>query len=243
MKEAYYFSHDANARRDPKILAMRNEYGCEGYGWYWILIEMLSEQEGYKLKHTKWVTNAIAMELLCDTISAEKFVNSCVSDYELLQSDGEYFWSDSLIRRMTIKEEKRLKKVEAGKKGAQKRWKNGESEAPPKQNDSTAIAEDGKGKESKVNKSKEKESKNNYAEFVSLLPTEYEKLVSEHGEVATKKMIEVLDNYKGANGKKYKSDYRAILNWVKDKVLNGKGVANGTNQRSSHSAEEYGIPF
>ena len=24
----------------------------------------------------------------------------------------------------------------------------------------------------------------------------------------------VLDNYKGANGKKYKSDYRAILNWV-----------------------------
>ena len=27
-------------------------------------------------------------------------------------------------------------------------------------------------------------------------------------------MIEILDNYKGQNGKKYKSDYRAILNWV-----------------------------
>ena len=27
-------------------------------------------------------------------------------------------------------------------------------------------------------------------------------------------MIEILDNYKGSKGKKYRSDYRAILNWV-----------------------------
>lgn len=57
------------------------------------------------------------------------------------------------------------------------------------------------------------------AEFVKLKESEYKKLVEEHGEFLTQKMIEVLDNYKGANGKKYKSDYRAILNWVKDKVL------------------------
>mgnify|MGYP006901990299 FL=1 len=30
----------------------------------------------------------------------------------------------------------------------------------------------------------------------------------------TKRAIEILDNYKGATGKTYKSDYRAILNWV-----------------------------
>jgi hypothetical protein len=53
--------------------------------------------------------------------------------------------------------------------------------------------------------------------------SEYNKLIEEHGEPLTKKMIQVLDNYKGANGKKYKSDYRAILNWVVDKV---KGVKN-----------------
>lgn len=29
--------------------------------------------------------------------------------------------------------------------------------------------------------------------------------------------VEVLDNYKGSTGKKYKSDYRAILSWVVDK--------------------------
>lgn len=82
-----------------------------------------------------------------------------------------------------------------------------------------------------------------FAEFVKMKQSEYDKLVSEHGKTLTNKMIEVLDNYKGANGKKYKSDYRAILNWVRDKVLNERGVANGANKRSSHVAEEYGIPF
>lgn len=157
-KEAYYFSHDSNARRDPKILAMRNEYGNKGYGWYWILVEMLSEQDDYMLKHTKWVTNAIAMEMLCDTSEAEKFVFSCIEDYELFVSDGEHFWSESLLRRMNIKEAKRKKRVEAGKKGAQSRWSDGNAIATPKQSHSNAMAKDGKGKEKKVKESKEKES-------------------------------------------------------------------------------------
>jgi hypothetical protein len=69
-----------------------------------------------------------------------------------------------------------------------------------------------------------------YAEFVEMKESEYNKLVEEHGEPLTKKMIEVLDNYKGANGKKYKSDYRAILNWVVGKV---KGEKNERNKQGS----------
>lgn len=30
-KDTYYFSHDSNALIDPKILAMRCDYGIEGY--------------------------------------------------------------------------------------------------------------------------------------------------------------------------------------------------------------------
>ena len=48
--------------------------------------------------------------------------------------------------------------------------------------------------------------------------SEYDTLVEKHGKAATDKCIEVLDNYKGANKKKYDSDYRAILSWVVDKV-------------------------
>ena len=47
---------------------------------------------------------------------------------------------------------------------------------------------------------------------------EYEKLVSTYGKDFADQCITVLDNYKGSSGKNYKSDYRAILNWVIDKV-------------------------
>ncbi|MBQ4447402.1 MAG: hypothetical protein II897_03820 [Clostridia bacterium] len=59
--------------------------------------------------------------------------------------------------------------------------------------------------------------KTKYAEAVSMLPAEYEKLVEKYGEAFTQKLIEELDNYKVANGKRYKDDYRAILNWVVEK--------------------------
>ncbi|MCI3027720.1 DUF4373 domain-containing protein [Desemzia sp. C1] len=130
-KEAYYFSHDNNARRDPKILALRSKYGNEGYAWYWILIEMLSEQEGYMMEHKSWSYYGIAMEMMCEADKAEQFINSLINDYELLSSDGSHFWSESLLRRMGIKEEKRKKKVEAGRKGAKKRWgDNGATSKP-----------------------------------------------------------------------------------------------------------------
>lgn len=60
--------------------------------------------------------------------------------------------------------------------------------------------------------------KTNFGEFVAMTNDEYQKLVVTYGEEFTKRCVEVLDNYKGANGKKYKSDYRAILNWVVDRV-------------------------
>ena len=67
----------------------------------------------------------------------------------------------------------------------------------------------------KVNKvNKVNNDKKVYAEFVTLTDEEHKRLVDEHGEELTTQMITILDNYKGANGKKYKSDYRAILTWV-----------------------------
>lgn len=56
--------------------------------------------------------------------------------------------------------------------------------------------------------------KSQYAEFVSMTNDEYTSLVAKLGEQVAKRCVEILDNYKGATGKTYKSDYRAILNWV-----------------------------
>ena len=54
----------------------------------------------------------------------------------------------------------------------------------------------------------------NYAEFVKLTEAEYNRLVKQYGQDATDTMIEILDNYKGSTGKKYKDDNRAIRSWV-----------------------------
>jgi len=62
-------------------------------------------------------------------------------------------------------------------------------------------------------------NKNTYAEFVLMTTEEYQKLIDKYGEANTKKFIEKLDNAKGAKGYKYKSDYRAILEWVVEAVV------------------------
>ncbi|MNR93679.1 hypothetical protein D3C72_247370 [compost metagenome] len=75
-----------------------------------------------------------------------------------------------------------------------------------------------KDKNEKNDKKKDIIPKIKFAEFVNLTQEEYDKLISSHGEDSVKRMIEILDNYKGANNKKYASDYRAILNWVEKRV-------------------------
>lgn len=82
-------------------------------------------------------------------------------------------------------------------------------------------------------RTKEVINKYNYAEFVTLTDEEYQKLVERFGEENTLRMIDVLDNYKGATGKKYKSDYRAILGWVSEKVLEGDKRAINRNRNAT----------
>ena len=53
-----------------------------------------------------------------------------------------------------------------------------------------------------------------YAEFVSMTNDEYSSLVAKVGEAGALRCIEILDNYKGSSGKKYKSDYRTMFTWV-----------------------------
>lgn len=56
--------------------------------------------------------------------------------------------------------------------------------------------------------------KHHYAPTVLLTDDEYDKLVSNYGKAGAAWMIQKLDDYKAAKGATYKSDYRAILNWV-----------------------------
>ncbi len=72
---------------------------------------------------------------------------------------------------------------------------------------------DGDG-DGKTRKQKTAVEKKEYAEFVRMTEAEYAKLVDQYGQAKADGCISILDNYKGAKGVTYKSDYRAILNWV-----------------------------
>ena len=71
-------------------------------------------------------------------------------------------------------------------------------------------------------KEKKELVKKQYAENVHMTEEEYNNLITEHGEENTKTIITMLDDYKGANGKRYRSDYRAIRNWVIDSAKQKK---------------------
>lgn len=69
---------------------------------------------------------------------------------------------------------------------------------------------------------KPKVDKKSFAEFVKMSEANYDRLVEMYGKAFTDACIVELDLYKGAKGKKYKDDYRAILSWVVDRVKEKK---------------------
>lgn len=208
MKNCYYFSHDSNARTDEKVLKLRSKHNAKGYGIYFMLIEMLHDANENKLQCD---FDAIAYEVR----EKPEDVQDIIENFGLFEIKDGFFWSNSLKKRMEMKNIK----SEKARQSANIRWQN--ANAMRTQCDSNAIKER-KGKEIYKEKIYKKEKnispKRKLSENVEMTEDEYNKLIVEHGEANARIFIEILNNYKGANGKKYKSDYLAILNWVIDKT-------------------------
>lgn len=101
-KDAYYFSHDSNAKDDPKCVLLIEQLGLEGYGIFWILIETLREQPGYK--YPLVLLPALSRRF---NTTFEK-MKAVVTKYNLFQIEGnEFFFSHSLNERMNKLDSKR----------------------------------------------------------------------------------------------------------------------------------------
>ena len=108
-----WFPHDLNAKDDPKIVILIDELGLEGYGAFWVLIETLRAQKGYKLQLK--AVDALARRY--NTTSQKMRV--VIESYDLFEIDGdEFFFSPSLLRRMKRWDEQKQLASESGKKGA-----------------------------------------------------------------------------------------------------------------------------
>lgn len=148
-KEAYYFSHDANARNDVKCLKLRRELGLEGYGIFWCIVEMLRESPDYKLG-----TNTIEDIAHALHMSKEK-VESVIIRYDLFRLEGDMFYSVRLNRSMQEYNERKKKLSDSGKRGNEARWGS--------LSNRVAI-----GRQSQIKESKKKETK----EDLNIIPEE-----------------------------------------------------------------------
>lgn len=109
MKE--YFSHDYNARNDPKLQEVLFEHGVAGLGIFWAIIETLYEQGGeLPLSACKSIAFALHTE--------SNIVESVVHDFNLFHNDGEKFWSNSVNARIN----KRNDITEKRKQAALSSW-------------------------------------------------------------------------------------------------------------------------
>lgn len=179
-KETYYFSHDSNAITDTKILNMRADYGLEGYGLFWVLIEMMRNEEGYKLELNKNTYKAIKI-LSSTNIDVEKFVKNCIEDYKLFEEDEGYFYSRSLLNRMLEYERKKEINRKNGKLGGRPKKETekkpmgfeNKTEQKPIALQNKTEKNQSKGKENKIKENKIKENKEKNRKEVKEIYNQY----------------------------------------------------------------------
>lgn len=235
MKTTYYFSHDFNARTDKKIKLLLKEKGWTGYGLFWAIVEDL-------------YNNANALPLDYESIAFDLrtqdtgIIESIINDYDLFKNDGEYFWSESVQRRLDERKERSIKARESAKV----RWDN--ANAMQTHSDGNAI------KERKGNKSKGNETK--IISSIRPIPTDFNGLPDQYIESAkrqvftTKKIMlensqisELWEAFKlqHLNGETfYNSEhdvYKHFVNWFKSQKFENKTQNNGTKSRSQRQSE------
>ncbi len=210
-KEAYYFPHDSNAIQDPKMMVLLSECGLSGVGIFWIIIEILHQQESGLItqeEFKKYLSFYYHFQTDGEHL-LNKIEQVLIKSKLLLIKDG-YITSDRVLKNKKYREDISEKRSFAGKKSGESRSK-GTSVGQ-------VLNKTQQGKERKVKEKKGNNiDKKQYLEFVYLTDKEHESLLEKYGDRA-KDYIERLNNYIGSKGKKYKSHYHTILTWAsKDK--------------------------
>jgi hypothetical protein len=211
MKDAYYFSHDSNAKDDPKCVMLIETLQLEGYGIFWMLVETLRDQPNYR--YPLILIPALARRY---NTTPEK-VKSVITKFGLFQIENdEFFYSDSLNKRMELRESIRQKRVSAGIKSGEKRRQKA-LEYKPEHMFNKCSTHIEQGKERKGKERKEKGKRNIYGEYKHVLLTD-----KQHEDLKDKvdnreKWIKIVDESIEEKGNVYKikNFYLAILKWYR----------------------------
>ena len=162
IKDAFYFPHDANARRDPKLVRLRIKAGWKAIGLYWALIEILREQPTYSLAESDDLIPLLCLEMNIEDDEAKTFI-ALLDKLALIDRDEGDIFSPSLIRRMKEIDGRRSVMSDLAKHRWEKQMRLAHA-GRMQEGDATRITEGDaqamhKGKESKGKQSKEKKGR------------------------------------------------------------------------------------
>lgn len=157
MKQRPYFSHDEDARNDERMVRARIKHGSAGYSVYFMILEIMR-------KHPEYICERDYEVIAFDVREPVEVVKSVVEDFGFFQfsEDGSYFYSESFLHRMTMKDRKSENISEKRSRAAKKRWKNSKPDANAMQMDACTVQTDAKDKDKdkdKYSSSDEEESR------------------------------------------------------------------------------------
>jgi len=205
-KDAFYFPHDSNARHDPKIIAMTAVYGMEGYGWYWVIVEMLREQDGYRYSFdSKYALNSMARELGIDHEKCKEFIDDCIDEFELFLMEDNCLSCPSLDKRMVRLDKRRAH----AKKAANARWNRDEVKKEPKPEAEAKPIDPAKVK------NKDVITKNKYWDLFLLELNESEEFGNLPSSFIQNEKNKFAD-WLSAKGKSFKNYRSAFKNWLRN---------------------------
>jgi hypothetical protein len=153
---ADYFSHDAQMRNDIKVKALRRKYGHEGYSFWNMMLEHLTECEYFEYEWDEFNIELLSADFDIDSEKIVEMVEYCIK-LELLQIYHNLITCDNLTNRL---EETVLSKRKGYSRNNSLRMIRMKviTEITPLEGVNDGNNGQSKVKESKVNKSKEKES-------------------------------------------------------------------------------------
>lgn len=146
MKDTFYFPHDQNAHSDPKIMSVLMRVGLSGIWLYWVLIEILHEQEDGYITYDQfkdYVNWYCSRENESWTL-VEQMLNIFFDLLLLVRTPDDLVTSNRVIKNKSVRDEIAKKRSDAGKASAQ-----------AKQQSTSVQQNSNKGQQGKERKGKE----------------------------------------------------------------------------------------
>jgi len=105
---ADYFSHDADASSDEKIVYLESLFGHTGYALYFKFLERMTRSEGFKIQWNEIKKGIYAKEFGISVTEIDRFITECCrQEIKAFIIENNLLFSPGLIARLTPLLEKR----------------------------------------------------------------------------------------------------------------------------------------